>query len=224
MTIDSLPIYVLTLRQTPERTEYAKQHLASHGLTPQFYYGFHGKSLGVQPLRPYMRDFNSDPTRHQPSMVAPGVVGCALSWFGLVKHILLAGHAEALVLEDDAELCVDFRSKFEEFYHAIPRPWDVVYLGGDYRMRTASMVTNGVGTLTPPPLCTHAIMVSRYACKVIDATPQVQQVDGPVDVTFHDELLPRVRWYCALPALVGQLSGDEYPLDGGKARMKSCIH
>jgi GR25 family glycosyltransferase involved in LPS biosynthesis len=224
MKIDEIPIFILTLREYPERTASILNMLKSQGINhAKLMYGFNGKTMGLAPARQYMRDHLSNPARHQPIYVSPGVVGCAVSWFAIVKTMLIMDVPEAIVLEDDAELCPNFREEFEKTYNALPADWGIFYIGYDGRARERYNVNDRLCRFEPPVLCTHAVMLRRHVMQMIDASADIQKVDGPVDVTFYDHLLPHVPWYCAEPKLVGQLSGNELPLDGGNARLKSCM-
>jgi len=58
------------------------------------------------------------------------VMGCALSHFGLWKHISSLGSGSFLVLEDDAVLVGDFMNKWSEIASMMPLDADIVFLGG----------------------------------------------------------------------------------------------
>jgi GR25 family glycosyltransferase involved in LPS biosynthesis len=59
------------------------------------------------------------------------VMGCALSHFGLWKHIAETGPAASyLILEDDAVLCADFVGKWNSIAGLVPSDSDIIFLGG----------------------------------------------------------------------------------------------
>ena len=58
------------------------------------------------------------------------VMGCALSHFGLWKHIAESSSSSYLILEDDAVLCADFVGKWNSIVGLVPADSDIIFLGG----------------------------------------------------------------------------------------------
>lgn len=73
----------------------------------------------------------------------PGAWGCLQSHRMILEKLLTAGARSALILEDDAVFCPDFRRRAGEFMANVPEDWDGMMLGGQH-MEPADPVTLGV--------------------------------------------------------------------------------
>lgn len=63
------------------------------------------------------------------AVCTPGMIGCALSHIGVWKRVVAAGHACALVMEDDARLVPTFVKGANRAMRDVPDDWDVLLLG-----------------------------------------------------------------------------------------------
>lgn len=60
-----------------------------------------------------------------------GAYGCYLSHRGVWKIVSASG-MPTLILEDDAFLPMNFKEKVRQAFGAVPRDWDLLYIGGQH--------------------------------------------------------------------------------------------
>ena len=116
--------FVISLATTPERKEACEQHLDSVGLEHEFFDGVDNRVFQLKSTIPYLDDNPNDPC-----YMTDGQVGCLLSHYTLWKTLQYLPYDEILILEDDAELTPDFKSKFDDLYANLPTDWEFVYVG-----------------------------------------------------------------------------------------------
>lgn len=138
--------------------------------------------------------------RTRNAQLTPGAVGCYLSHLGVYHTALSRGHECILVLEDDAELCENFRSRLREQVQTLPE-WDVLVLG--YEAKRVERIASPARAKTE---CTrlrkfygaYAYVITRRGMqKVLDrAWPIQEQFDSALSA-WSDTL----RIFAATPKL-----------------------
>jgi GR25 family glycosyltransferase involved in LPS biosynthesis len=204
-----IPIYVLCLRELPDRTERVAKHLAERGLEWKPFFGFPGVSMGLSTSIPYRTDGHTEKPCPQCGnetayRTNPGTVACTLSHLALLKHIVAAGHKHALIFENDVELSPDFVAKFDKFYRQLPTDWDLVYLDYDHGYASQLKIHSEGVALCEGSMLTDAYMVSARAARFLDE--HCQQAWRPIDVSFMVEARGRLKTYFASPKLASQLT------------------
>jgi hypothetical protein len=109
-----------------------------------------------------------------------------VAWAIWQSHLLAwrtALHEEAsalLVLEDDAEPCIDFEPHFNRFMHHVPSDWSAIYLGGQH-LGPASKVSPGVLRCTNVNRA-HAYILRPATIRFLfDALPATPTGNGHID-------------------------------------------
>jgi len=149
--------------------------------------------------------------RTRNAQLTPGAVGCYLSHLGVYHTALSRGHECILVLEDDAELCENFRSRLREQVEALPE-WDVLVLGYEAKRverterRERNAAERGATSARAQPKCVrlrkfygaYAYVITRRGMqKILDrAWPIQEQFDSALS-SWSDTL----KIFAATPKL-----------------------
>lgn len=184
-----IPVYCITLRQSPERTRLAQQHFDECGLNVTMFPGIHAPTFGL------VTEKKANP-RKDDYIIAPGQVGCLLSHYMLWQTLQFLPHEEVLIIEDDAVFCADFAMKFECLKNQLPVDWQFCYVGhGNERTSIAIEPTKYEAG-------THAYMVKKNALETLLATNQEARTH--CDIQIGQNSLPHLNSYRMCPSLVGQ--------------------
>jgi len=202
-------IICLTLKETPDRTIYAKKHFEQHNLDVTFFEGIHAKKFGLTTLLPYMDDQpNWKPDDGPPFFISQGQIGCVLSHHILWKALSYFPENEFLILEDDVVLCENFKEKLLDYKSRLPDDWQYVFVGNcccpDISNRQKH--AENIYTTTYPPMCTHAYMIKKESIPILIDTNSV--VWSHIDIQIQKRtLIPnKLKYYIMLPVLADQLS------------------
>jgi glycosyl transferase, family 25 len=109
--VREIPIFVISLKNSPQRFQRVQEELARFGLSPQLIRGIDGRRKASLIKRLWRRRFFSD--KHNRDM-SPGEIGCLASHVRVLRHIIRSGTPAAIILEDDATFSEDF-GKFYRF-------------------------------------------------------------------------------------------------------------
>ena len=195
-------IFCLTLKDTPKRKDYAKNHFKQFGLDVEFFEGINGDKFGLKTTIPY-KDDNPDGPDY---FIKQGRIGCLLSHYMLWQTLWHLPYEEILILEDDAFLCENFQEKFLEFKKDLPDDWQYVFVGhcclppNEYQIK----VTDNIITTTHPPMCTHAYMIKKSSIPVLLDTNH--QAWAAVDIQIQKKTLKILKHYVFMPPLIEQVS------------------
>lgn len=214
--LDNIPVYVLCLRELPDRTAYITEHFQKHGINWKPWYGFPGVPMGLMTSKPYYTDNHTETPcdkcgNETAYRINPGTVAVTLSHLALLKHIVATGQRHALIFENDVVLPDNFRERFERFYASLPEDWDMAYLGWgsgnadwDNNPANTNSVSPEVCIIPNGSMQTHAYMVSERAARVLDE--RCQQAWRPIDVSYMLESRGRLKTYYANPKICEQLT------------------
>lgn len=96
--------------------------------------------------------------------VSFGAIGCALSHFLVLKHIIDNNIQFATIFEDDVWFHPDWDTLSVEYYNETPNDWDIIFIGnGLDSCRNVNIITPKI--TTESCWCTHAYMITLEGCK-----------------------------------------------------------
>jgi GR25 family glycosyltransferase involved in LPS biosynthesis len=186
------PIYVITLRETPDRLAKSKAYFDGLGLNYKFFYGFYGDDLGIQTTEP----------RSDYTYTSSGKLSLVLGHLALYRAMLLTDQQEFLVVEDDCFFVPNFAEEFAQSYQALPSDWEMAYLGYCCVDTLPKHEINNRIAVYNYPLCTHAILYKRSVINTI--LNKIDVLCEPIDIALHTLVLPYVKCYCFDPQLANQ--------------------
>lgn len=111
--------YIINLDRDTRRMALMHRQAVEHGLTYQ-------RVPAVDGMRVADLEHVTPLCRH---LCTPSMIGCALSHMAVWKRVAEAGHACALVMEDDAQLVPGFVEGAHRALRDVPGDWDVLLLG-----------------------------------------------------------------------------------------------
>jgi GR25 family glycosyltransferase involved in LPS biosynthesis len=201
--------FVLTLKETPERTRYIVDELNKQDIPHQLYFGFHGKQFGLATTVPWdgQRQWNKEMDVFNPYFMTPGQLGCAMSHLCLWKTLQYLPDEQFLILEDDACPIDNFWVHFYNFMTALPPDWELAYLGNQPSdtCGVSTPVNAFVGT-HPKPYCTHAYVLKKTLIpRLIEGYTKLREA---IDIYLVNSVIPNIKCYVALPQIVTQKSLD----------------
>lgn len=199
--------FCLTLKDTPQRTEYAKNHFLHHNLDVTFFEGINNKKFGLSTLIPYMDDQpNWKPGEGTPFYITQGHIGCILSHYMLWKTLSYLPYDEFIIFEDDVILCDGFVEKFKKYKSQLPDDWEYVFIGHccladeSYQIK----VSENIITTTYPPMCTHAYMIKKSSISVLLDTNHLAWTH--IDIQIQKRSLKHLKHYVFINPLADQIS------------------
>jgi len=117
-------IYCVNLDCDHERFKYVKQQFEKLNLEVTRFPGILGSEIKPGDYPEYIKK-DSWLLKNK-----CGSVGCYLSHIKIWDEILESENInQALILEDDIDLDIDFNQKLEKYYQQVPDNWDLIYLG-----------------------------------------------------------------------------------------------
>lgn len=210
---ESLPkMFCLTLKDTPKRKEYAKQHFEKNNLDVEFFDGINGAKFGLRTIIPFKDDNPDGPDW----FITPGRIGCLLSHYMLWQTLWHLPHEEIIIFEDDIVLCENFQERFFQAKSQLPNDWQYVFIGHcclppeEYQIKISENVITNIHS----PMCTHAYMIKKSSIPVLLETNH--QAWAAVDIQIQKRSLKILKHYVFLPSLVEQVSllKQRYPEKG----------
>jgi len=198
--------FCITLKDHDKRTDYAKNHFEEHGLDVEFFEGIDAKKFGLSTKIPYTDD---DPNWNKdcgtPHFISQGHVGCILSHYMLWRIMEYLPYGEYLILEDDVELCKNFKEKLLNVKSRLPENWQYCFVGNCCLNKQDSIqIDDGIIQTVTPPLCTHAYMIKKSALSTLIETNSIAW--SHIDIQIQKRSLPHLNYYVLDPPLADQLS------------------
>lgn len=194
--------WCITCSQTPERKTSTEKHLRNNGILPNWWFGFHGKTWGLEPI---VRGLTPK------DRMSIGHIGLNLSYWALWQHLLYENHNEFLIFEDDVIVCNNFQEEFDQCKIGLPTDWQFVYIGhiGLEERELPELITKRVAKLREYPVGTHATLVHRSALPIL--LEENQRVELPIDEQLAKYTLPKLKVYAFVPSLANQRSCIDWP-------------
>ena len=201
-----LKSFCITLKDHPKRTEYAKNHFKQHDLDAELFEGIDAKKFGLSTKIPYVDDYpNWDKDCGTPHFISQGQVGCILSHYMLWRIMEYLPYEEYLILEDDVELCENFKEKLLDVKSRLPEDWQYCFVGHCCLNKEGSLqIDDGIIQTVTSPLCTHAYMIKKSALKTLIDTNSIAWAH--IDIQIQKRSLCNLNYYVADPPLAEQLS------------------
>ena len=199
-------VFCIFLKNYPKRKLYAENHFREHGISVEFFEGIDAKKFGLNTKIPYTDDnpnWNKD--CGTPYFISQGHVGCILSHYMLWRVMQYLPFGEYLILEDDVELCKDFKEKLLNIKSKLPENWQYCFVGHCCLNEENSMhVDEGIIQTAYPPLCTHAYMIKKSALQTLINTNSIAW--SSIDIQIQKRSLSNLNYYVLNPPLADQLS------------------
>lgn len=102
-------VIVINLDRRPDRMQKVDQQLQDLGITYERQSAVDGKELGIHPIK-----------------------ATCMSHIEAIKKY----DGLTLILEDDALFCSDFNQRFADHIESLPENWDIMFLGGIFKMNS----------------------------------------------------------------------------------------
>lgn len=205
ITVLDIPkTFCITLKDTPKRTQYAKNHFIENKLDFEFFYGIDGYKFGLKTKIPYNDDNPTGPDY----FITSGHIGCILSHYMLWQTLMYLPYEEIVILEDDVILCENFIQKLSQCKKNLPSDWQYVFIGNcclDSEPNHIKISENIITTNTPP-LCTHAYMVKKSSLPILLETNHMAW--SHIDIQIQKRSLKQLKYYIFNPPLAFQKSID----------------
>lgn len=191
------PAWCIYCEELPRRQEATATHLASRGIRPTWWRGFHGATWGLATTKEAWPGYR----------MSAGHVGLVLSHYALWQHLWHLGAEEALILEDDVLLPEDFAGRLAGVLRAAPPAWQFLWLGlvGMTPDKVRDELPGGLARCVEP-YGTHCYLVRRSALPVLLAGSAEARAHVDIQV-YQNTLAPGLlEWYACVPSLAGQRS------------------
>jgi GR25 family glycosyltransferase involved in LPS biosynthesis len=195
-------IFCLTLKDTPQRKEYAERHFKERGLDVEFFDGINGAKFGLRTTIPY-KDDNPEGDDY---FITAGHIGCILSHYMLWKTLMYLPYDEILIFEDDVILSENFVNKFQEYKTQLPDDWQYTFVGhccmppNEHQTK----ITDNVITTSHSPMCTHAYMIKKSSIPTLLDTNHIAWAH--IDIQIQKRSLKKMQHYVFVPPLAEQQS------------------
>jgi len=116
-------MYFINLDSSKKRLEYINEEAKRLNLNLIRYSAVYGKEVDEKKLI----DSGRLDKNHK---LKKGELGCCLSHIGILEKARNENDNIIMILEDDIEFSVNFRSDLNKYYEEVPDNWDIIYLGG----------------------------------------------------------------------------------------------
>ncbi|WP_298284426.1 glycosyltransferase family 25 protein [Acidocella sp.] len=198
MPPSALPIYVVSLKRSPERRAAMSERLAALGLE----FCFIDAIDGQDPLPAHAYDRRKR-LRVYGTELSPYEIACGLSHVKACQAVAASGAAMGLIIEDDVELAPDLPRVLGAIAK-LERRFDIIRLAGK-RPRPAKLVAplagRGLARLFGGACGSQAYVITNAAARRFAeyALPMTQQIDVLLDEYYFHKLntfsvLPHPIW------------------------------
>lgn len=196
-----IPVYLVTLKETPWKHEATTKHLNEVGISPRIVWGIHGMSAALKSANPYEFDEHGNG-----KWAPPSTLGCSLSHLIALTCAVTNDDREFIIFEDDVKLDSDFIEKWKVFRKKIPDWVDVVQLDHAHHSLQAHRVINDSLMQSFYPFGSGAIWWTKRAAE--KAIQLMRPINGPYDCLLIRHVYPFLKHACAVPKICDQRSGN----------------
>jgi len=139
--------YCINLARRTDRRKNAETEFAREGLDVEFFRATDGRIATPDGL-----------------YITPGEYGCASSHVRVWQDMVDRGHDLALVLEDDIELCLNFKTKLQSVIQeaTLVPDWDLIFMGYITPIFRSKLTSN---LYEAQPLATHSYLINLGCAK-----------------------------------------------------------
>jgi GR25 family glycosyltransferase involved in LPS biosynthesis len=178
-----VPVYCITLDANGARAQRTVAEFGQYEMPVHLVKGIDARKWGVK------TSIHMKYHEGAPYYIAPTVCGCTLSHWMLWNHLVLSKVPEALIVEDDVKLCVDFRSEFEKSVEQLPADWEFTYVGACCTQGlTSQLVTQRIWDIRWP-MCTHCYLAKSSALeKMLDPMAELRT---PTDIALIENVFAK---------------------------------
>jgi GR25 family glycosyltransferase involved in LPS biosynthesis len=193
-----VPVYCITLDPKGKRALRTVDEFGVYGMPVTLFQGIDARKWGVTTTIK-LKDHEG-----KPYYIAPTVCGCTLSHWMLWNHLITAKVSEALIVEDDVKLCVNFRNEFAQSYSELPQNWEFTFVGcccADGRQ--SQPLTQRIWEVRWP-LCTHCYLATSSALEKL--MEPMAELRTPTDIALVENVFQKgiVKPYTMRPNLALQ--------------------
>jgi glycosyl transferase, family 25 len=185
----NMPIFVINLKDRPNRRIEAISELHRNGLQATFVDAVDGRTLDVN----YLRNKKIIIDHRKYRKLRRGEIGCYLSHLKCWQSILESKQPYGMVLEDDFVFVDGFKNKFNGiFEHIKDKEWDIINLGRRCRLVLADKNCD-IGTVVykdafhPKIVGYGAYAYIIKASTINKLTKIIYPIYKPIDVAIPDE-------------------------------------
>ena len=195
----NIPAWVITLRETPERTQRCLSHLAEQGVTPRLFWGINALNWGLKTEHPYEVDAPGSgyimPQKH---------VGLHLSHYMLWRALEYVPESMHLIVEDDVVFRDGWRETLNKALADVPDDWDMLFVGSCNCdcLDKEEVAQNIFKIKFGGPMCTHCYIVRPKALQTLAATQEKSW--APIDLALIFRSFGNLNVYTVLPRLADQ--------------------
>ena len=193
--------HVITLRETPDRTQAAIAHLNERAHPFELFFGVNAEKWGLTTTNPYEIDTPGSgyimPRKH---------VGLHLSHWILWQIFLRSPETCFSVMEDDVQLASDWKPRLESVEAHLPADWDICLLGHCNALNKPMEHVKASVWRVAYPQCTHWYLVNRKALPFLIESQE--RAWAPIDLSLIFRSYPNLNVYTAVPRLASQFGMD----------------
>jgi len=177
-----LKTYVLHCKILAERFDFMKHQLSKYEFTNTEWFTDYdaadledadltGLYAGVRPEEYMFKviDGGWNPTGIKPRRLNPAEISLTIKWGKLLQQIAQGEDPYVLVLEDDAVLCDNFTTHFEQYLNKTPSDWEVIYLGDGANLHAPNAQPEKLAYRMghPSSRCTDSLLVTKEGARKI---------------------------------------------------------
>ncbi len=191
--------FILGLHEKPEEVARALAHVKERGIEgASVIYGINAAVAGLNTSLPYLAD-HPEENFH----IGPKLTGV---WLG---HVMLWTVCNALpdshflLLEYDAQLHEDFKSRLAQAMMDVPADMDFLFVGSCCTKGHPKTHIKGDIWETKQVQCNHACVISRKCLPYV--LDHMRKCYAPVDCALIFDVFPALKVYVQLPRSADQL-------------------
>lgn len=198
--------FCISLKIAEDRRKKVSQHLKDSGIDFHLFDAIYAKKMGLKTRFAYLDDKpNWQPEDGPPYRISQGVLGCSMSHYMLWRIMEYMPDDYFFVVEDDVELCPNFKEKLIEKMKMLPHDWQFIFVGHCCMHEGYIPIADGIVHTPVPPMCTHAYLVRKNALRHLIETNEMMY--APIDIQLKKRSLPGMIHYSFVPPLAIQ-NGD----------------
>lgn len=193
-----IPVYCVTMDKKGERAQRTVKEFSPYGITPTMFRGINAIEWGIMTCKEMHHNGGI------PYFINPSVCGCTISHWMLWNHLLISKIPEAMIVEDDVQLCDNFLEKFLAGYAELPQDWTYALVGHCCAGgKPATQVTARIWDIRWP-MCNHCYLVKGSGIEALmDGTAELR---APIDIALNEKVFMQNlgRAYTFMPRLALQ--------------------
>ena len=200
-----MKIVCLSLPETPDKTEAARNHFSESGLGEvEFFWGINAEVAGLATWHTYEIDHPGTGFK-----MGTKATGIWLSHYMLWASLIRESCEHIMVLETDACFQPGWKDKLNQALAIVPGNFDFFHIGHCAMQNLPRTHVGGNVWKTGEAQCTHAYIVRRAVLPFMLKT--LRKIHGPIDIQMKLECFPHLNCYALMPRIVDQFDTVLYP-------------